>query len=116
MSRPLLVGSSGRWLTLLLVFVVLVFAATGLPGNPARAILGRDADARALRRDVRAAAPRPVRCQQYLTGWAACSTGTSAPGRHRPVTDVISSRLLNSRLTLVAGLVAHPAVDRLWAC
>src|SRR5271156_440139 len=97
-SRRLALG----FLTILLVSV-LVFAATEvLPGDAARAVLGRGANATtlaALRRQLRLDASVPVRYERWLkdlcTGHLGVSLGNGEPGGTR-----IGPRVANSAVLL----------------
>jgi peptide/nickel transport system permease protein len=98
-------------LTLLLVSIVVFAATQALPGNAARAILGRNATPERL-----AALTQQLHLNQsvfaqywhWLSGVLTGDFGTSA-ATQQPVTQVLSGRLANSAfLVLVAAVVALP--------
>jgi peptide/nickel transport system permease protein len=99
-------------IVVLILVSVVVFAATqALPGDAARAILGRNstpASLQALREQLHLNRPIIV---QYLS-WAAAllhgDAGTSLAARE-PVTKLIGDRLINSAFLVVcAGLISIP--------
>ena len=100
-------------LTLLMVSVV-VFAATQLlPGDPAQAILGKEAadQARyeALRRELNLDQPLYAQYFGWLGGVVVGDMGTSLVQQDVPVTELLSDRLLNSAtLVLFAALLSIP--------
>jgi len=100
-------------LTLLMVSVV-VFAATQLlPGDPAQAILGKEAadQARyeALRRELNLDQPLYAQYFGWLGGVVAGDMGTSLVQQDVPVTELLSDRLVNSAtLVLFAALLSVP--------
>jgi peptide/nickel transport system permease protein len=105
--RRLLLGL----LTLLLVSVV-VFAATQvLPGDPARAILGRSATPEslaALRLELNLNQSAIVQYGDWLKGLVTGDLGTSLAARE-PVTKVIGKRVENSAvLMLIAAAISIP--------
>lgn len=105
--RRLLLGA----VVLVLVSIVIFVATQALPGDTARAILGRtatQASLKALREQLHLNEPLIV---QYLT-WAGGlfrgDAGTSMAAQE-PVTRLISDRLVNSAfLVLCAGLISIP--------
>ena len=98
-------------LTLLLVSIVVFAATQALPGNAARAILGRDATPQRIAAlTAQLHLNRPVTSQylHWLGGVLTGNLGTSAASQ-QAVTQLISGRLLNSAfLVLVSALVALP--------
>jgi peptide/nickel transport system permease protein len=100
-------------LTLFLVTVVVFAATQALPGDAARAILGKDstdvARYQALRQEL--GLNRPV-LQQYtswLDGVVHGNLGTSLVGNGEKVTTLLRSRIINSGiLVLMASLVSIP--------
>jgi peptide/nickel transport system permease protein len=105
--RRLLLGI----LVLILVSVVVFLATQALPGDPARAILGRSAtpaSLAALRRQLHL--DRPV-LDQYLTwvtGLLRGNLGTSLAAQE-PVTTLLAPRLVNSAvLVALAAVVSIP--------
>ncbi len=98
-------------LTLLLVSVVVFAATQALPGNAARAILGRNATpARlaALTRELHLDQPVVAQYLHWLGGVLSGNFGTSA-ATQQPVTQLLSGRLANSAfLVLVSALIALP--------
>ncbi len=106
--RRLLLGV----LTLFLVSIV-VFAATQvLPGDTARAILGRTAtpdSLAALRKQLNLGEPVVKQYTDWLSGFARGDLGHSRVGTNPPVTQVIGKRLENSAvLVLLAALISTP--------
>jgi peptide/nickel transport system permease protein len=105
--RRLLLGV----LVLFLVSVVVFAATQALPGDPARAILGRaatPASLHALR--VQLHLDRPIVSQYitWITGMLHGDLGTSLAAQI-PVSQLLSGRLLNSAfLVLCAGLISIP--------
>jgi peptide/nickel transport system permease protein len=98
-------------LTLLLVSIVVFAATQALPGNAARAILGRNATPARL-----AALTQQLHLNQsvvaqyfhWLGGVLSGNLGTSA-ATEQPVSQLLSGRLLNSAfLVFVAAIVAIP--------
>ncbi len=102
-------------LTLLLVSIVVFAATQALPGNAARAILGRDATpARLAALTQQLHLNRPVVSQylSWLGGVLKGNFGTSA-ATQEPVSSLLSSRIDNSAfLVLHLGADRDPAVDR----
>jgi peptide/nickel transport system permease protein len=98
-------------LTLLLVSIVVFAATQALPGNAARAILGRNATpARIAALTQQLHLNRSVFAQYFswLGGVIHGNFGTSAATQD-PVSQLISSRILNTAfLVLVSGLIAIP--------
>src|SRR5713101_9082671 len=105
--RRLLLGI----VVLILVSVVVFLATQALPGDPARAILGRSAtpaSLAALRRQLHL--DRPV-IEQYLTwvtGLLHGNLGTSLAAQE-PVTTLLSPKLVNSGvLVAIAAVLSIP--------
>jgi peptide/nickel transport system permease protein len=98
-------------LTLLLVSIVVFAATQALPGNAARAILGRDATpARLAALTQQLHLNRPVISQYFswLGGVLGGNFGTSA-ATQEPVTSLLSSRIDNSAfLVFISALIAIP--------
>ena len=98
-------------LTLLLVSIVVFAATQALPGNAARAILGRDATpARlaALTRQLHLNRPVVSQYFNWLGGVLKGNFGTSA-ATQQPVTSLLSSRIDNSAfLVFISALIAIP--------
>jgi peptide/nickel transport system permease protein len=98
-------------LILLLVSVVVFVATQALPGNAARAVLGRDATpARiaALTKQLHLNESAPAQYWHWLSGIVQGHFGTSAAS-DAPVSKLIGGRLANSALlVLVSALVAIP--------
>jgi peptide/nickel transport system permease protein len=98
-------------LTLLLVSIVVCAATQALPGNAARAILGRNATpARIAALTQQLHLNRSVLAQYFswLGGVIHGNFGISAATQD-PVSQLISSRILNTAfLVLVAGIIAIP--------
>src|ERR1700684_3221720 len=98
-------------LTLLLVSIVVFAATQALPGNAARAILGRNATpARIAALTQQLHLDRSVFSQYFswLGGVIHGNFGTSA-ATQAPVSNLISSRILDTAfLVLVAGIIAIP--------
>jgi peptide/nickel transport system permease protein len=105
--RRLLLGL----LTLLLVSIVVFAATQALPGDPARAILGRSAtpdSLRELREQLNINHPAIVQYGDWLKGLLTGDLGTSLAAR-QPVSEVIGKRVENSAfLMLLAALVSIP--------
>jgi len=98
--------------TLFLVSIV-VFAATQvLPGDTARAILGRTAtpdSLAALRKQLNLSEPVVNQYGTWIWGFARGDLGHSRVGTNPPVTEVIGQRLENSAvLVLLAALISTP--------
>jgi peptide/nickel transport system permease protein len=105
--RRILIG-----LLILLLVSIVVFAATqALPGNAARAILGRNATPERLAALTRQLHLNESSISQYfhwLGGVITGNFGTSA-ATEQPVSSLLSARILNSAfLVLVSALVALP--------
>jgi peptide/nickel transport system permease protein len=105
--RRLLLG-----LLVLFLVSVVVFAATqALPGDPARAILGRTAtpdSLRALREQLHLDEPVLSQYLNWITGMLRGDLGISLAAQI-PVGELLSGRLLNSAfLVLCAGLISIP--------
>ncbi|HEX3834534.1 MAG TPA: ABC transporter permease [Solirubrobacteraceae bacterium] len=111
MSRFLLRRILLGLLILLLVSVVVFAATQALPGNAARAILGRNATPERLAALTRQLHLNESAVSQYfhwLGGVITGNFGTSA-ATEQPVSSLISARILNSAfLVLVSALVALP--------
>jgi peptide/nickel transport system permease protein len=111
MSRFLLRRVLLGLLILLLVSIVVFAATQALPGNAARAILGRNATPERLAALTRQLHLNESSISQYfhwLGGVITGNFGTSA-ATEQPVSSLLSSRILNSAfLVLVAALVALP--------
>src|SRR2546422_10606140 len=105
--RRLLLGV----LVLFLVAVVVFAATQALPGDPARAILGRSATPASLHAlRVQLHLDRPIVSQYvtWITGMLHGDLGTSLAAQI-PVSQLLSGRLLNSAfLVLCAGLISIP--------
>src|SRR4051812_7305304 len=98
-------------LTLLLVSIVVFAATQALPGDPAQAILGRDATPDALAALRAQLNLNDGLVQQYLQWLQGVLTGD--PGKSlaagEPVTSLLSDRVVNSAfLVLVSALVSIP--------
>lgn len=105
--RRLLVG-----LVVLAVVSVVVFAATqALPGNPAEAILGREATPQAvaaLERELHLGRPVIAQYLSWIGGLLHGNPGWSLAA-NEPVGTLLAPRLANSGfLMLVAGLISIP--------
>jgi len=98
-------------LTLVVVSIVIFAATQALPGDAARAILGRNAtpdSLRALRHQLGLNKPVLTQYADWLKGLLTLNPGTSVAAG-QPVTTVIGSALLNSAfLMLCAAIVAIP--------
>src|SRR5262245_6585837 len=98
-------------LTLFLVSIVVFAATQALPGDPARAILGRSAtpdSLRALRQQLNLNHSAIVQYGDWLKGLVTGDLGTSLAARE-PVTQVIGKRIENSAfLMLLAAFVSIP--------
>jgi peptide/nickel transport system permease protein len=105
--RRLLLGM----LTLLLVSIVVFAATQALPGDPARAILGRSAtpdSLRELREQLNLNHSATVQYGDWLKGLVSGDLGTSLAARE-PVSQVIGKRVENSAfLMLCAALISIP--------
>ena len=111
MSRFLLRRLALGLLTLLLVSVVVFAATQALPGDAARAILGRDATPQrlaALRAQLHLDQSVFSQYGHWLSGILTGNLGTSAASQ-QPVSQLLSGRIGNSAfLVLVSALVAIP--------
>jgi peptide/nickel transport system permease protein len=98
-------------LTLLLVSIVVFAATQALPGNAARAILGRNATPdrlAALTRQLHLDQPVISQYLHWLGGVLTGNFGTSA-ATQQPVSSLLSGRIANSAfLVFVAAIVALP--------
>lgn len=98
-------------LTLFLVSILVFFATQILPGDAARAVLGRSATPQrlaALRAQLHLDRPAVQQYRIWITGVLTGNVGTSLANR-QPVWSVVSARLANSiTLLLVAGLIGVP--------
>jgi peptide/nickel transport system permease protein len=105
--RRLLLGL----VTLLLVSIIVFAATQALPGDPARAILGRSAtpdSLRALRAQLNLNHPAIVQYGDWLKGLVSGDLGRSLAARE-PVTQVIGKRVENSAvLMLIAAVISIP--------
>ena len=105
--RRLLLGL----LTLFLVSIVVFAATQALPGDPARAILGREAtpdSLRALRAQLNLNHSAIVQYGDWLKGLLTGNLGTSLAAR-QPVSQVIGRRIVNSGfLMLLAAVISIP--------
>ncbi|MBU2601082.1 MAG: ABC transporter permease [Actinobacteria bacterium] len=100
-------------LTLLLVSLVVFAATQALPGDAAKAILGKDsADTEryeALRKQLRLDRPLVEQYTNWLGGVVRGDLGRSLVGAGANVTDLIGARVVNSAiLVLLAALVSIP--------
>ncbi|MDQ6730472.1 MAG: ABC transporter permease [Actinomycetota bacterium] len=111
MSRFLLRRILLGLLTLLLVSIVVFAATQALPGDAARAILGRNATpARlaALTRQLHLNQPVVTQYFHWLGGLLSGNFGTSA-ATQQPVTQLLSGRIVNSAfLVFVSAIIALP--------
>jgi peptide/nickel transport system permease protein len=105
--RRILWGLLTLWVASLLVFA----ATLALPGDPATAILGREATPErlaAVRENLHLDQSALSQYVHWLGGVLTLDPGTSIVSQ-KPVTEVLSDRLVNTLwLTLVAGLVSIP--------
>jgi peptide/nickel transport system permease protein len=105
--RRILWGLLTLWVASLLVFA----ATLALPGDPATAILGREATPErlaAVRENLHLDQSALSQYLHWLGGVVTLDPGTSIVSQ-KPVTEVLSDRLVNTLwLTLVAGLVSIP--------
>lgn len=99
-------------LTLLLVSIVVFVATQALPGNAARAVLGKEAtpqELATLSRQLHLDQPLVVQYGHWISGIFSGSFGNSLVS-HEPVGTLLHERFLNSAfLILVAGLIAIPS-------
>ncbi len=111
MSRFLLRRILLGLLILLLVSIVVFAATQALPGNAARAILGRNATPARLAALTRQLHLNESPVSQYLHWLGGVLTGNfgTSAATEQPVSSLISARVLNSAfLVLVSALVALP--------
>jgi peptide/nickel transport system permease protein len=105
--RRILWGLLTLWVASLLVFA----ATLALPGDPATAILGREATPErlaAVRENLHLDQSALSQYLHWLGGVVTLDPGNSIVSQ-KPVTEVLSDRLVNTLwLTLVAGLVSIP--------
>ncbi len=98
-------------LVLVLVSVVVFAATQALPGDAARAILGRNAtptSLRALREQLHLNRPILVQYLSWIAGLVRGNAGFSLAARE-PVTELLSDPIVNSAfLLLCAGLISIP--------
>jgi peptide/nickel transport system permease protein len=98
-------------LVLALVSVVVFAATQALPGDPARAILGRTAtpaSLKALREQLHLNRPVLSQYTSWVTGLLHGDMGTSLAARE-PVSTYLHDRLINSAfLVIVAGVISIP--------
>jgi peptide/nickel transport system permease protein len=98
-------------LVLALVSVVVFAATQALPGDPARAILGRTAtpaSLKALRDQLHLNRPVLAQYTSWITGLLHGDLGTSLAA-NEPVSTYLHDRLINSAfLVVVAGLISIP--------
>jgi peptide/nickel transport system permease protein len=98
-------------LVLVLVSVVVFLATQALPGDPARAILGRSATPQALaalRKQLHLDRPMLDQYSTWVTGLLHGNLGTSLAA-HEPVTTLLGAKLVNSAvLVAIAGAVSIP--------
>jgi peptide/nickel transport system permease protein len=98
-------------LVLVLVSVVVLAATQALPGDPARAILGRTAtpaSLKALREQLHLNQPVLQQYTNWVSGLVHGDLGTSLAARE-PVSTYLHDRLINSAfLVVVAGLISIP--------
>ncbi|MEV6767585.1 ABC transporter permease [Nocardia sp. NPDC051030] len=114
-------GLALRRLTLLVTLLALVFAAMNLlPGDAARAALGRDAGPEQLaakRHELGLDRPLPVRFWEWITGVATGDFGSTATGRS--VNDLLSAAapatLLLGGVAFALTVVASLAAGMWWA-
>jgi peptide/nickel transport system permease protein len=105
--RRLLLGV----LVLILVSILVFLATQALPGDPARAILGRNANPAslaALRRQLHLDRPVFEQYWTWVTGLLHGNLGTSLAAQE-PVTTLLSSKLVNSAvLVALAAVLSIP--------
>jgi ABC-type dipeptide/oligopeptide/nickel transport systems, permease components len=98
-------------LTLLLVSVLVFFATLALPGDTARAILGREATPQrlaALREQLGLDKPATSRYASWLSDVVRGNLGESLAARE-PVTKLLAGRVVNSAaLVILAAIVSVP--------
>jgi peptide/nickel transport system permease protein len=98
--------------TLFLVSVIVFAATQALPGDPARAILGRTAtpdSLRALRLQLHLDRPAITQYWQWLSGVLTGDLGHSLAATGEPVTKLIGKQVENSAfLMLISAIVSVP--------
>ena len=99
-------------LTLFLVSVVVFAATQALPGDPARAILGKQAADKAmyqaLRRQLHLDRPLYIQYESWLRGVVTGNMGTSLASGE-PVTTLLKQRVANSAvLVLLSAVISIP--------
>ena len=106
-------------LTLFLVSIVIFAATQALPGDAARAFLGRNAtpdSLAALRKQLNLNEPVVQQYLHWLGGLLRGNPGTSLVGAREPVTKLLGSRLENSAvLWLIAAVISTPLAIALGA-
>jgi peptide/nickel transport system permease protein len=100
-------------LTLWLVSVVVFLATQALPGDPARAILGKEAANKveylALRKQLKLDRPLDKQYFGWLAGVAQGDLGNSIVSQGTPVTTLLKDRVIDSAiLVLFAALISIP--------
>src|SRR5690348_15472778 len=99
-------------LTLWLVSVVVFAATQALPGDPARAFLGRNAtpeSVKELRKQLNLNRPALDQYGSWLKGLVTGDLGHSLTGTREPVTKVLGTPLRNSAfLVLIAAVISVP--------
>jgi peptide/nickel transport system permease protein len=99
-------------LTLLLVSIVVFGATQALPGDPARAFLGRNATPESLatlRHQLHLNRPVANQYATWLKGFVKGDFGHSLVGEGEPVTKLLGTRLENSGvLVLISALISIP--------
>src|SRR5690242_2923081 len=99
-------------LTLWLVSVVVFAATQALPGDPARAFLGRNAtpeSLKELRKQLNLNRPAIDQYGSWLKGLVTGDAGHSLTGTREPVTKVLGKPLRNSAfLVLIAAAISVP--------
>ncbi|GAB4589154.1 ABC transporter permease [Nocardia sp. IFM 10818] len=114
-------GLVARRLALLVTLLALVFAAVALlPGDAARAALGRNADPELLaakRRELGLDRPLPVRFWDWISGVATGDFGVTATGRS--VNDLLTAAapatLLLGGIAFTLTVIASLAAGMVWA-
>ncbi|MFI7668037.1 ABC transporter permease [Nocardia sp. NPDC049526] len=110
-----------RRVLLLVALLATVFAAVGLlPGNSARAVLGRDATAEqiaAKEHELGLDRPLPVRFVEWISGVATGDFGRTARGRsiNELLTDKFPPTLLLGGLAFLVTVVASLLLGGWWA-
>ncbi|HEX5375433.1 MAG TPA: ABC transporter permease [Solirubrobacterales bacterium] len=100
-------------LTLFLVSLVVFAATQALPGDPAQAILGKEAADKAryeaLRKQLNLDRPMLAQYSSWLGGVVRGDMGTSIVQQDVPVTDLLRERIINSAtLVAIAALLSIP--------